>query len=265
MQEKKVKTPDGKVYYWRSDAWSADRTTLFFLHGMTADHRMFQKQYEYFAPACNLLAWDAPLHGKSRPFQAFSFEITTAFIRRIFDAEHIREAIFIGQSMGGFLTQAVIKRDPQLVAGFVSIDSCPYGLSYYSRSDLWWLKQVEWMAALFPLTALKKAIARQCTLTEAGYDNMIAMLEPYQKHELCHLMGIGYASFIADNCNLAIKCPTVLIVGDQDRTGKVRTYNEQWRQNTGFPLAVIQGAAHNANVDQPDQVNGIIGAFLNRL
>jgi pimeloyl-ACP methyl ester carboxylesterase len=164
--------------------------------------------------------------------------------------------------MGGFLTQSVIKRYPDLVSGFVSIDSCPYGLQYYSKSDIWWLKQVEWMAKLFPHGTLKKAIARQCTLTKAGYDNMISMLEPFRKNELCHLMGLGYASFIEDNCNLEIKCPAVLIVGEKDRTGKVKKYNEQWKQNTGFQLEIVKEAAHNSNVDQPDQVNKIIDTFI---
>jgi pimeloyl-ACP methyl ester carboxylesterase len=193
---------------------------------MTADHRMFQGQADYFKQEYNLLLWDAPMHGKSRPFHAFNYQITTDCIKRIFETERLQEAVFVGQSMGGFLTQAVIKRYPRLVSGFVSIDSCPYGAQYYSKSDFWWLKQVEWMAELFPLAALKKAIARQCTLTKAGFDNMISMLEPYQKKELCHLMGIGYAAFMEDNSNLEIKCPTVLIVGDKDRTGKAIKYNE---------------------------------------
>jgi pimeloyl-ACP methyl ester carboxylesterase len=264
MQEKNVNTPDGKVYYWCSDSWSNNRKTLFFLHGLTADHRMFQSQYDYFEHDYNILSWDAPSHGKSRPFHDFSFEITTDCIKRIFETEYIRKAVFIGQSMGGFLTQAVIKRYPQLVSGFVSIDSCPYGLQYYSKSDIWWLKQIEWMSKLFPLTMLKKAIARQCTLTKAGYDNMISMLEPYPKNELCHLMGIVYSSFIKDNCNLHIYCPTLLVVGDKDSTGKVRKYNEQWKQNTGFQLEGIEGAAHNSNVDQPYKVNNIIDAFIKR-
>ena len=262
MIEKNINTPNGKVFYWCSDSWSDDRKTLFFLHGLTADHTMFQGQYDYFQHDCNLISWDAPMHGKSRPFHAFDYEITSDCIKKIFEKERIREAVFIGQSMGGFLTQAVIKRYPYLVSGFVSVDSCPYGEQYYSKSDIWWLKQIEWMAELFPLAALKKAIARQSTLTRKGFDNMISMLKPYQKHELCHLMGLGYAGFIKDNCNLDIKCPAVLIVGDKDRTGKVIKYNEQWKQNTGFRLEVIQGAAHNSNVDQPRKVNKIIDTFV---
>ena len=33
----------------------------------------------------------------------------------------------------------------------------------------------------------------------------------------------------------------------------------------GFPLYIIQGAAHNANDDQPQQVNQLLNTFLQAL
>jgi pimeloyl-ACP methyl ester carboxylesterase len=35
-----------------------------------------------------------------------------------------------------------------------------------------------------------------------------------------------------------------------------------WHESTGFPLQIIQNAAHNSNTDQPDEVNALIGSFL---
>ena len=37
---------------------------------------------------------------------------------------------------------------------------------------------------------------------------------------------------------------------------------EKWSQRTGYPLIMIRGAAHNANDDQPDIVNGIVLDFI---
>ena len=112
---------------------------------------------------------------------------------------------------------------------------------------------------------MKKAIAKQNTATSAGYENMTSMLRYYGKAELCHLMEIGYASILDDNCDLEIACPTILIVGGQDKTGKVKIYNKRWSEATGFPLIIIDGAAHNSNVDQPHQVNMVIERFLKEL
>ena len=91
---------------------------------------------------------------------------------------------------------------------------------------------------------------------------MLQMLSPYNKRELCHLMGLGYAGFLDDNCELKIPCPVLLILGEKDRTGKVAQYNKSWAKQTGYPLRVIKGAAHNVNVDRPDEVNACIRRFL---
>ena len=118
------------------------------------------------------------------------------------------------------------------------------------------------MAHLCPFEWMKKAMAGQVSSTKRAYDNMIQMLSPYNKQELCHLMGLGYAGFLKDNCDLEIPCPVLLILGEKDKTGKVVQYNQAWTEQTGFPLKVISGAAHNANVDKPEEVNECILAFL---
>ncbi len=265
MTEKFIVTENGKVYYQISEQWDKNKRVLFFLHGMTGDHTMFRHQYDYFKDNCNILLWDAPAHGRSRPFRNFDYEKAALSVRAIFEAEEIDRAVFIGQSMGGFITQAVIKRYPDIVSAFISIDSTPYGKEYYSGSDFFWLRQVERLAHLYPLGAMKKAIAKQNTATKDGYDNMLSMLAPYGKDELCRLMGIGYAGFIEDNCDLEITCPVLLIIGEKDNTGKVKAYNRLWSRKTGFPLITIKGAAHNSNTDCPDAVNKQIEAFLTSL
>ena len=223
---------------------------------------MFEEQVDYFVKDYNILLWDAPAHGKSRPFQQFDYDKAAKSIKQIFGAENISDAVFVGQSMGGFITQAVIKRFPELVTAFVSIDSTPYGEEYYSKSDVFWLKQVEWMASLFSLKTIKQAIAKQNTVTQAGYANMISMLVPYGKKEICHLMGIGYAGFLEDNCELKIECPVLLLVGEKDNTGKVKQYNKARSRRTGSDIIWIPNAAHNSNVDNPEFVNVCIKKFL---
>lgn len=48
MKEEIITTDSGSVYYWLSDCFDHDKPTLFFLHGMTGDHSMFQEQMGYF-------------------------------------------------------------------------------------------------------------------------------------------------------------------------------------------------------------------------
>ena len=262
MKEQKLQTNKGEVVYWRSELWDTGKDTIFFLHGLTADHSMFDGQIAAFSEDHNILTWDTPAHGKSRPFATFDFGDTSEYIRSILDKHSVDKVVFVGQSLGGFLAQSFIKRYPDRAKCFVSIDSTPYGSGYYSGFDIWILRQVEWMAHLYPLQLMKKAMSRQVSTTQKSYENMMQMLSPYNKSELCHLMGLGYAGFLDDNCELKIPCPVLLILGEKDRTGKVVQYNKAWAQQTGYPLKVIKGAAHNANVDKPEEVNACIRVFL---
>lgn len=261
MKQRNIQTKQGAVYYWVSENWDPEQDTLVFLHGMTGDHTMFAPQMDEFRDY-NLVAWDAPAHGVSRPYGEFSYPNAARALRDILTAEHVQAAVLIGQSMGGFLAQAFLLRWPERVRAFVGIDTTPYGTGYYSKSDVFWLKQVEWMAHLYPLRAMKRAMAKQNALTPEGQKNMLEMLRPYGKKELCHLMGIGYAGFLADNRDVKINCPVLLLVGQQDKTGKVQQYNRAWAQRTELPLEIIPNAAHNSNVDNPAAVNRAIRDFL---
>ena len=263
--EKIIKTESGDVHYWIFGDIDCNKRTLFFLHGLTANHKLFNKQTDYFSKEYNVISWDAPAHGKSRPFDNFTYEKAAFAAKELLEENGIVKAVFIGQSMGGFITQSVLKRFPEIVEGFVSIDSCPYGEKYYLKSDKWWLRQVEWMAKLYPDKSLRKSIAKQVSTTEGTYLNMLEMLEDYDKNELCHLMGIGYSGFLDDVSDLKIQCPTLLIVGDKDVTGRVIKYNKEWAEELGCKVSRIKDAAHNSNFDKPEEVNSRIEEFLKNL
>lgn len=265
MIEKNIKSNRGTVIYWISKDWNRGKKTIFFLHGLTADHTMFEKQVEFFQKDYNVICWDAPAHGKSRSYSEFTYPNAIEELRNILAEECISEVILVGQSLGGYFAQSFIRKYPQMVTAFIGIDTTPYGEVYYSKSDKWWLHQVEWMAHLYPHKMLEIAIAKQVSTTSYGYANMISMLKQYSKKELCHLMGIGYASFLDDNSDINIECPVLLLLGDKDKTGKVQQYNKEWAKNTGYPLQIIKNAAHNANVDNPEDVNMAIDAFLKTL
>ena len=56
--------------------------------------------------------------------------------------------------------------------------------------------------------------------------------------------------------------PGLIKNGEYDKTGKVRYYCKIWHEQTNYPLQIIKGAGHNANVDNPEEMNFIINEFL---
>ncbi len=261
MLSKQLVTKNGNVAYWVNSC-SDQAYALVFLHGLTADHTLFEKQISYFMKRFQVLCWDAPAHGKSRPYTHFSYYNAVDHLKDILEKEQISKAVFIGQSMGGFIIQTFLKRYAEFAIGFIGIDTTPFGSMYYSKADQWWLRQVEWMSYCYPHKVLVKAIAKSCTYTQYAYENMLTALDGYTKRELCHLMGIGFAGFLEENCDLVIKCPVRILVGKYDKTGKVKKYCRRWSEKTGYSLHIIEKAAHNANIDNYKQVNAEIEEFL---
>lgn len=264
MLEKHCDTNNGRIFYWVNEQ-IGQSLTLVFLHGLTADHGMFEKQVSYFEKNYKVLCWDTPAHGKSRPYKKFSYENAADQLKAILDKERIDKAVLIGQSMGGYIAQAFLKKYADSAIGFIGIDTTPFGLPYYSKMDQWWLRQVEWMSYLYPYKALMRAVAKSCTYTQYAYEQMLISLKQYTKREICHLMGIAYAGFLEENCDLEIQCPTLIMVGEHDKTGKVKQYCKAWNENTSYPLCMIEKAAHNSNVDNYVRVNDEIEKFVNRL
>jgi len=65
MIEKVLDTNCGQIRYWLSEQIDNNLVTLVFLPGLTADHRLFDRQTPHFEGRMNVLTWDAPGHALS--------------------------------------------------------------------------------------------------------------------------------------------------------------------------------------------------------
>ena len=107
MQEKLYATPCGKIHYWVNRDCGPAAITLVFLPGLTADHRLFDKQIACFEGKYNLLVWDAPGHAASWPFRlTFSLMDKARWLDEILCREALCQPVIVGQSMGGYVGQA---------------------------------------------------------------------------------------------------------------------------------------------------------------
>ncbi len=89
MEERTYETPCGTIHYWIGKAEEAE-LTLAFLPGLTADHRLFEKQIEYFEGKWNVFVWDAPGHAASWPFElTFGLMDKARWLDQILTAENV--------------------------------------------------------------------------------------------------------------------------------------------------------------------------------
>lgn len=270
MEEKIYSTTSGDIHYWLNIV-NDQSVTLVFLPGLTADHRLFRKQIEYFENKHNVFVWDAPGHASSWPF-AFDFDLMdkAKWLNDIFDREKIDHPVIVGQSMGGYVGQTYSELYPQRLKGFVSIDSAPLQRQYVTAAEIWLLKRMEKVYYYYPWKWLLKQGTNGVSETQYGRNLMEEMILTYDgdKKRYSRLAGHGYkilAEGMEKNLPYKIHCPALLICGEKDRAGSCIRYNKAWHENTKIPIEWIKGAGHNSNTDNPELVNALIEKFVNQL
>ncbi|MEX1376132.1 MAG: alpha/beta hydrolase [Eubacteriales bacterium] len=263
MEHKVLNTPRGDVHYWINS--NSAKRCIVFTHGLTANHRMFEKQIEHFEDNYRVIVWDVPMHGLSRPYKDLSYKNTALDLNSILENEKIEKAVLVGMSMGGYPSQEFASIYPEKVEGFVALDTTPFGLKYYSKSDKWWLRQVEPMAKWFPDKMLRESMAKSVSKTQYSYNMMKEMLEPLSKADIAEQMGIAYSGFLKENKDVKFDFPVLILLGEYDKTGKVKNYCEAWAQSEGYPLHIVKGAAHMSNTDNYEDVNAQIELFIENL
>ena len=263
MKHKTILAQGGTVHYWVS--YNENVTDcIVFTHGLTADHTMFEKQVSYFTDKYTIILWDVPMHGLSRPYQNFSYRDTAEILHRILQTENIEKTFLVGMSMGGYPSQHFANRYPDMVKGFVALDTTPLGFAYYSKFDLWLLKHIEPMAKCFTTNLLKKSMAYSVSKTEYSRQKMESMLSSLSRNDIIRQMKIAYEYFVLENKNVTFSFPVLILVGDKDTTGKVISYCKEWSKQTGYPLHYIKNSKHFSNGDNPEQVNRQIEEFIQK-
>lgn len=263
MIEKTYKTASGAIHYW-VNVVDLDAVTLVFLPGLTADHRLFDKQVEYFEGKYNVFVWDAPAHASSWPFKFdFSLMDKAKWLKEIFDREKITKPVIVGQSMGGYVGQAFAQLYPDRLKGFVSIDSAPMQRKYMTGIELWLLKRMEFIYLRYPWKFLLKSGTKGVATSEYGRELMHEMMMVYDgdKKRYSQIAGHGFrilAEAIKKDLPYIIRCPALLICGEKDKVGSCIRYNKAWHKGSGIPIRWIRGAGHNANTDKPEIVNRLI-------
>ena len=268
MKEYIYKTPKGNIHYLINEDRIREAYTLIFLPGLTADHRLFDRQIAYFEHRTNVFVWDAPGHASSWPFDlSFTLMDKAKWLHEIVEREHMEKTILIGQSMGGYVAQAYMERFPGDACGFISIDSAPLQRQYVTGAELWLLKRMEPVYRHYPWKWLLKSGTKGCATSAYGRKLMYDMMMTYDGDQARYakLSGHGFrmlAEAMEADLPYRITCPALLICGSRDGAGSVRRYNRAWHERSGIPLEWVDGAGHNSNTDCPEKVNELIEKFI---
>lgn len=242
--------------------------TLLFSHGLLMSHEMFAAQVEALRDRYRCVAYDHRGQGQSAPSDLRSIDLgtLTGDATLLIEKLDLSPVHFVGLSMGGFVGMRLAARRRKLVKSLTLLDTS---------------------AGPEPAANVPKYTAMNLTARYLGARVLVDRLMPIMFGETflgdparsavrarwrAHFQALPRSVWRAVNGVLErenvipelgrIRCPTLILVGDED----VATPREQseriQRGITGSRLVTIPRAGHSSTVEAPEAVTREISAFL---
>jgi pimeloyl-ACP methyl ester carboxylesterase len=247
------------IHYWTGGKTGAP--LVVFTHGATIDHREWAATLPLVGEHFRSLAWDMRGHGLSRP-AIFHLEQAVADLLAVLDKLEVREAIFVGHSMGGNLHQEFAFLHPERVKALVMLD-CTWNFMQLSASDRFWLKAAGPIFKLYPYkTLIDQSVAVSATSKESQ-QVLRKSMQILSKTEYVQVL-MDATQCLRYDPGYRITQPLLLMMGDKEATGNIRKAMPLWALHEGVDLVVIPNAKHCANLDQPEIFHRHLLEFLQR-
>jgi 2-hydroxy-6-oxonona-2,4-dienedioate hydrolase len=243
------------------------------IHAGVADSRQWNNEFASFADRFRVLRYDIRGYGKSEPVDGeFShLQDLTALLEHL---ELAQPLILMGCSMGGGLAMDFALAQPARVRALIMVGSGPSGLELdvpapakfadaekaYNAGDLDLLAELEtqiWFDGMGRTPGQVNQAMRQL-----AYDMNRNVLSQEAKH-----LGkpLPDAQGPAAGRLGELQLPVLVIVGSHDTPYIVAAADYMAERIRSARRALIEDAAHLANMDQPDEFRRIVTKFLDSL
>ena len=243
-----------------------DGPTVLMLHGIGGGHLAFAPQVETLASSgYRAVAWDMPGYGRSAPIEPYTFKGLAESCIALIEALNCGDVTLVGHSMGGMVAQEVMARRPELVNKLVlSATSAAFG-----NADGAWQRDF-----IAKRTAPLDAGKTMAELAETLMPQMIGPAAlPEGVHLATHCMGLVPAStyrralealvtFDRRADLLRISVPTLLLAGEFDKVAPPAVMKKMADAIAGSTYLQLKGAGHIANLEVPDDFDGMLLNFL---
>ena len=263
--QKTLTRDGGRIVYWHNQR--PDKPALMLLHGAGMDHHLFEQQWPAFNADHHVIVWDARGHGLSRPsFGRLGLARWVQDVLAVLDDLARPQAVLVGQSLGGLIAQKTAYIAPNRIQGLFTIGTPPLMLPYPNREILS-LRMSLPMLKLWPWSHLVKTVAHGVAHTPRAQADAARAFGQLSKREFLRIWsGVTRAMRAEGLPDYPWHIPMSLCYGVFDQLGSVAEANQRLhRARPDIELNIISKANHNANLDNPEAVNALLSAFLQRI
>jgi pimeloyl-ACP methyl ester carboxylesterase len=246
-------------------AGSADRNcpAVVFLHGLGSSGADWALQVPVFAERHRVIAPDLRAHGQTRgPDQPFTIETMADDLAELLAHLHEPPAHVVGLSLGGCAAQALALRHPQRVRTLTLVNTFakyrPSSFQARLRAIVRW-----WLFLFMPMWATAAFVARGLfprPEQQPYYQAAVASLNRNPKP--AYYASVRAALAFDSRAQLpAVRCPTLVVVGERDTTVPLASKEALHRAIPGAQLLVVHDSGHATPYDQTEVFNRAVLEF----
>lgn len=224
------------------EALGAGEVPFVCIHGLADTLAVWEKLAPSLAARGRVVLMNQRAHGASgAPAGPYRREDLAADVVAVLDAVSAPQAVLVGHSLGGIVAMTTALAVPERIAGLVLIGTA----SQCSERIAGWYEKIAGAADAGGIPGFLRAIYGKSSTRDlhgdaAGLAHLTRCLKSLYDDPLTPKLS-------------AIRCPTVLLVGDKDPMGPGASAIIQ-KQIPGAVLEVIPSHGHWLHVDAPDAV-----------
>ncbi len=249
------------IAYYIDD--SANKEWLVFIHAAFVDHRMFEKQFNYFLGKYNLLAIDILGHGNSMHIhKGDNIEKMSDWLDQIFQKHKIHAAHFIGVSLGSVFIQDFANKYESKVlslACFGGYDINNFDMKRQKANSKGQMKMM--LKALFSIKWFAKANKLISAYTDNAQTAFYNMNIQFKKSSFMYMAGLN--KLVNKYPKKQRKYKLLVGCGEHDIPMEIEIVNE-WAEYENCDKVIFNGAGHCVNMDVPLEFNVYLENFLQK-
>lgn len=240
--------------------------TIVFAHGLLMDLHLYDAQRAALGDRYRCIAYDHRGQGASSPDGPFDMDTLTEDAVDLIRATGSAPCHFVGLSMGGFVGIRLAARYPDLVRSLVLLDTSARGEPLRKRLRF---RAMQAITGLFgPGPLLGQILPLMFGPSFRSDSAHAAELERWRHHlqslprRIVGPVGgvIGRAGVLDELA--AIRCPTLVVVGDEDRTTPPAESQRIADGIRGARLVTLLRCGHSSAVEAAGEVNRLLGEFF---
>ncbi len=236
-------------------------------HSLASNLTMWDEQARLLSRKFKVLRFDTRGHGESSaPPPPYTLDQMADDVHGLFSVLGIKQAHWVGLSMGGMIGETYALKHPGVFLSMVLADTTS---KRPPDAEKMWGDRIKMAQARGMDAMVESTLARWFTepYRKARPDVMARIGDHIRSTPVDGFVGACMAIAKVDLADRLkeIKCPVLIMVGDQDHGTPPEMARQIHANLPGSELLIIPSAAHFSNVEQPDIFNKTMLGFLDKV